>query len=104
MELEIPRILDGNRGHALCVLATHHSSSISVNDTSCIHIVLVCTSAEQGYLRLANGSTPYDGRVEVCNAGQWGTVCDDFWSGVDAIVACRQLGFSPWGRCNDDVK
>ena len=22
----------------------------------------------------------------------WGTVCDDFWSSNDGIVACRQLG------------
>ena len=40
-----------------------------------------------------NGSNNGSGRVEICQFGCWGTVCDEGWDRDDAIVACRQLGF-----------
>jgi deleted-in-malignant-brain-tumors protein 1 len=51
----------------------------------------------QNSLRLQGGANSMTGRVEICNANVWGTVCDDFWGAPDARVACRQLGFSPTG-------
>ena len=35
--------------------------------------------------------------MELCNNNASGTVCDDFWGAPDAMVVCRQLGFSPNG-------
>ena len=63
-------------------------------DTTEVNVTGNCT---YGDVRLVGGSEQFEGRVEVCINDQWGTVCDDYWSGSDATVICRQLGYAYTG-------
>ena len=43
-------------------------------------------------VRLVDGISPYEGRLEVFYNNTWGTVCDDYFGNIDATVACKSLG------------
>ena len=58
-------------------------------------IIIACVS---GAIRLGGSLGSNRGRIEVCNNNMWGTVCDDAASVIEAVVACRQLGFSTIGQ------
>ena len=51
-----------------------------------------------GEIRLVDGFSPNQGRVEMCWNRAWGTITDDGWSVVDARVVCRELGYSTIGQ------
>ena len=52
----------------------------------------------QNAVRLMGGQNKFEGRVEVCQDGQWKTVCNDKWGKKEARVVCRQLGFAKDAR------
>ncbi|XP_062815413.1 scavenger receptor cysteine-rich domain-containing group B protein isoform X1 [Anolis carolinensis] len=54
--------------------------------------LLVLEKRTGGGIRLANGNSSCQGRVEVLFGGDWGTVCDDDWDFTNAQVVCRQVG------------
>ena len=70
-----------------------------------LYVAQVTTTANctNGDLRLRGSTNSRQGRVEMCYERQWGTVCDDFWGTNDAKVACRQLGFSSYGKFSVSV-
>lgn len=60
-----------------------------------------CTSnfkgmCNYGDVRLVDGPVErrYEGRLEICHNGEWGTVCDNNITNATAIVVCKQLNLS----------
>ncbi|XP_070557234.1 uncharacterized protein [Ptychodera flava] len=58
-------------------------------DVSCQDATVEC----QQRVRLANGFSYFDGRVEVYHSGQWGLVCNKNFDENDADVVCIESGF-----------
>ena len=57
---------------------------------------------QHGDVRLAGTNYNTIGRIEVCQNGSWGTVhdCDSLmFSDAEASIVCKQLGYSPYGKC-----
>lgn len=65
--------------HALLLNTTAYNTDLDV---------LECVD---GSVRLEDGETATEGRVEVCQGGRWGTICNDLWSEEDTDVVCGEL-------------
>ena len=49
------------------------------------------SNCSNGDIRLVNGTTELEGRLEICINNAWGTICSQGFTADDAEVVCRQL-------------
>ncbi|XP_058138704.1 scavenger receptor cysteine-rich type 1 protein M130 isoform X2 [Dasypus novemcinctus] len=77
---------EGNESHlSLCPVAPRP-------DNTCTHkrdVGVVCSRYTE--IRLVNGKSPCEGRVEIKVLGAWGSICSSHWDMEDAHVLCQQL-------------
>ena len=81
--------------HTLTYKHAHTCTHTYTHTHTHLHTALPCKA---GALRLADGTDQYSGCLEVCNGGQWGTVCGKDVSNDLAWTACGLLGFDSKGR------
>lgn len=62
-----------------------------------VSVIVDISDCNDGDIRLISVGNLLEGRVEVCHDGVWGTVCSNGWEQPEAVVACRQLGYSRSG-------
>ncbi|XP_022108363.1 deleted in malignant brain tumors 1 protein-like isoform X2 [Acanthaster planci] len=62
---------------------------------SCLYVAGVKCQADDDFpVRLVDGSSATEGRVEIFVNDEWRTVCDRSWNSNAARVVCRQLGYT----------
>ena len=49
-------------------------------------------------MKLKDGKTEYEGRLELCYKGEWGAVCHEGSNNRVAKVVCSQLGLPLHGE------
>ncbi len=64
-----------------------------------IKIITLCPdNCKEKEIRLVNGTSYREGRVEVCVGGRWGTVCGEGWTEKDAGHMCTRMGYPSTGK------
>ncbi|XP_033746973.1 neurotrypsin-like [Pecten maximus] len=84
-------------GHTLCFFKGWNVSDCDHGDAG------VLCSGDHGRVRLVNGITPNEGRVEIYHDEEWGTICDDNFDEAEAHAVCEALGYrygTPFGKAH----
>ncbi|XP_019849591.1 PREDICTED: deleted in malignant brain tumors 1 protein-like [Amphimedon queenslandica] len=92
----------GCNGNEETILACSYSmlqSSCPLNEVAYVQCPVPDTTDDcsNGAIRLVKGETEYEGLVEICADGSWGYICPHSWKESEAMITCRQLGYTPIG-------
>jgi hypothetical protein len=55
-------------------------------------------SCTDGQVRLVDGATDVEGRVEICFSRRWETISGDGWTQTESTVVCNDLGYEATGN------
>ena len=63
-----------------------------------VMFIFVVTVCRLGDIRLVNGNSSLEGRIEMCYNDAWSTICHTSWESSGAQQVCRQLNLPSTGK------
>ena len=69
-----------------------------INKCKDIKFYLTSVDCEDGEVRLYEGETEWEGRLEMCYNRRWGTVSSEGWTDINTQVVCNDFGYDVSGK------
>ena len=63
--------------------------------------IVLTANCSDGQVRLVDGATDVEGRVEICFSRRWGTISGNGWTLRESTVVCNDLGYEATGKSVD---
>ena len=93
IQITITQVITGYLGQFIILKPPYNLPGLAL----CIAGYIEPVDCVSGDIRLINGTSKSQGRLEVCIGNVWGTVCGRSWDTYDSQVVCKQLGYQRLG-------